>query len=206
MQGTARRIRRRQARRARGAPSPRRALALSGRAQREGRQGRPARSAHAVLDRQIRLPGARAGRADRSAACSTAREYRAVPPLRGFPLAVRCHMHFVTGRAEERLSFDIQREIAVRLGYTEHPGMQDVERFMKHYFLIAKDVGDLTAIVCAELEDRQAEARARCSTASSRGCARARAARAAATRRFHRRQEPHQRRRCRTSSSAIRST
>ncbi len=66
-------------------------------------------------------------------------------------------MHFLTGRAEERLSFDIQREIAVRLGYTEHPGMQDVERFMKHYFLIAKDVGDLTAILCAALEDQQAK-------------------------------------------------
>jgi len=71
--------------------------------------------------------------------------------------SVRCHMHFVTGRAEERLSFDIQREIALRLGYTEHPGMQDVERFMKHYFLIAKDVGDLTAILCAELEDSHAK-------------------------------------------------
>src|ERR1700686_5340367 len=66
-------------------------------------------------------------------------------------------MHFVTGRAEERLSFDIQREIAVRLGYTEHPGQQDVERFMKHYFLIAKDVGDLTAILCAELEESHAK-------------------------------------------------
>ena len=66
-------------------------------------------------------------------------------------------MHFLTGRAEERLSFDIQREIAVRLGYTEHPGLKDVERFMKHYFLIAKDVGDLTAILCAALEDQQAK-------------------------------------------------
>ncbi len=72
--------------------------------------------------------------------------------------SVRCHLHFVTGRAEERLSFDIQREIAVRLGYTEHPGQRDVERFMKHYFLVAKDVGDLTAILCAELEDAQAKA------------------------------------------------
>jgi [protein-PII] uridylyltransferase len=71
--------------------------------------------------------------------------------------SVRCHLHFVTGRAEERLSFDIQREIAQRLGYTEHPGQQDVERFMKHYFLIAKDVGDLTAILCAELEDSHAK-------------------------------------------------
>src|SRR5262249_19027270 len=72
-----------------------------------------------------------------------------------FLWSVRCNMHFLTGRAEERLSFDIQREIAVRLGYTRHPGQQDVERFMKHYFLIAKEVGDLTAILCAELEDRQ---------------------------------------------------
>ncbi len=69
-----------------------------------------------------------------------------------FLWSVRCHMHFVTGRAEERLSFDIQREIAIRLGYTAHPGLRDVERFMKHYFLTAKNVGDLTAILCAALE------------------------------------------------------
>src|SRR4051812_10562309 len=74
-----------------------------------------------------------------------------------FLWAVRCHMHFVTKRPEERLSFDIQREIAVRLGYTAHPGMRDVERFMKHYFLVAKDVGDLTAILCAGLEEREAK-------------------------------------------------
>src|SRR6476619_359932 len=48
-----------------------------------------------------------------------------------FQWSVRCKMHFVSGHAEERLSFDIQRDIAVRLGYTEHPGMKDVERFMK---------------------------------------------------------------------------
>ena len=69
-----------------------------------------------------------------------------------FLWSVRCHMHFVTDRPEERLSFDIQREIAIRLGYTSHPGMRDVERFMKHYFLTAKNVGDLTAILCAALE------------------------------------------------------
>jgi len=69
-----------------------------------------------------------------------------------FLWAVRCHMHFLTGRPEERLGFDIQREMASRLGYTTHPGMQDVERFMKHYFLVAKEVGDLTRIFCAALE------------------------------------------------------
>jgi [protein-PII] uridylyltransferase len=86
------------------------------------------------------------------------REYRRFRRCGDFLWAVRCHMHFLAGRAEERLSFDIQREIAVRLGYTEHPGLRDVERFMKHYFLIAKDVGDLTAILCAKLENRQAKA------------------------------------------------
>src|SRR6266851_8782894 len=85
------------------------------------------------------------------------REYRRFRRCGAFLWAVRCHMHFLTGRAEERLSFDIQREIAVRLGYTEHPGLKDVERFMKHYFLIAKDIGDLTAILCAELEDSHAK-------------------------------------------------
>jgi [protein-PII] uridylyltransferase len=74
-----------------------------------------------------------------------------------FLWAVRCHMHFLTGRAEERLSFDIQRSIAQRLGYAQRPGLRDVERFMKHYFLIAKDVGDLTAFLCAALENRQAK-------------------------------------------------
>jgi [protein-PII] uridylyltransferase len=84
-------------------------------------------------------------------------EYKMFRRAEDFLWAVRCHMHFVTGRAEERLSFDIQREIAIRLGYTAHPGMRDVERFMKHYFLVAKDVGDLTAILSAALEEREAK-------------------------------------------------
>jgi [protein-PII] uridylyltransferase len=84
-------------------------------------------------------------------------EYNTFRRCEDFLWSVRCNMHFVAGRAEERLSFDIQRDIAVRLGYTTHPGLRDVERFMKHYFLTAKHVGDLTAILCAGLEDRQAK-------------------------------------------------
>ncbi len=72
-----------------------------------------------------------------------------------FLWAVRCHLHFLTGKAEERLSFDVQRSLAERLGYQSHPGLEDVERFMKHYFLIAKDVGDLTRIFCSALEDQE---------------------------------------------------
>ncbi len=72
-----------------------------------------------------------------------------------FLWAVRCHLHFVAGRGEDRLSFDRQAEMAQRLGYQAHGGLRDVERFMKHYFLVAKEVGDLTRIFCASLEARQ---------------------------------------------------
>jgi [protein-PII] uridylyltransferase len=85
-------------------------------------------------------------------------EYRLFQKAEDFLWAVRCHMHFLTNKAEERLSFDIQPEIAKALGYHARPGLSAVERFMKHYFLVAKDVGDLTRILCAALEDQQAKA------------------------------------------------
>src|SRR3984957_9110015 len=65
---------------------------------------------------------------------------------------VRCHLHSLAGRAEEHLTFDMQTQIGERMGYREHTGSRGVERFMKHYFLVAKDVGDLTRIFCAVLE------------------------------------------------------
>jgi [protein-PII] uridylyltransferase len=73
---------------------------------------------------------------------------------------VRSMMHFVAGRAEERLSFDMQRQVAEEFKYRASGGLSPVERFMKHYFLVAKDVGDLTAIVCAALEAREQKPRA----------------------------------------------
>src|SRR5713226_7656631 len=91
-----------------------------------------------------------------------------------FLWAVRCNLHFLTGRAEERLSFDVQSDMALRLGYTKHPGLREVERFMKHYFLVAKDVGDLTAIVCAALEEIHAKVAPRLTRAVQRWTRRSR--------------------------------
>jgi [protein-PII] uridylyltransferase len=89
----------------------------------------------------------------------TAEEFKLFTRCEEFLWRVRCHMHFATGRAEERLTFDLQRLIAERIGFIGRGGLSAVERFMKAYFLIAKDVGDLTAIVCAELEARQTKRR-----------------------------------------------
>ncbi len=82
----------------------------------------------------------------------TNREHRGFIRATRFLWTVRCHLHYLTGRAEERLSFDLQPEIAARMGYQDRAGRLGVERFMKRYFLAAKDVGALTRIIAAKLE------------------------------------------------------
>ncbi len=82
----------------------------------------------------------------------TAEEAALFAKAQTFLITLRCHLHFLVGRPEERLTFDVQAEIGRRMGYTDHAGASGVERFMKHYFLIAKDVGNLTRIFCAALE------------------------------------------------------
>ena len=74
-----------------------------------------------------------------------------------FLSTVRCHLHYITGRTDNRLTFDLQREIAPRLGYVDRAGATAVERFMKHYFLVARDVGDLTRVFCTLLEESGTE-------------------------------------------------
>jgi [protein-PII] uridylyltransferase len=69
-----------------------------------------------------------------------------------FLWTVRCHLHVVTGRAEERLTFDLQPELAKRMGYGARTNSSAVERFMKRYFLVAKETGVLTRRLCAQLE------------------------------------------------------
>jgi [protein-PII] uridylyltransferase len=64
-----------------------------------------------------------------------------------FLWTVRFHMHYISGRAEDRLTFDLQPVLGARMGYTRH-GVQDgVERFMRHYFLTARDVTRLTLVL-----------------------------------------------------------
>ncbi|MBJ7577257.1 [protein-PII] uridylyltransferase [Devosia sp. MC532] len=82
----------------------------------------------------------------------SAAEYRHFSRAEDFLWAVRCHLHYITGRADEKLTFDVQPDLARRMGYEQRLGMLGVERFMKRYFLVAKDVGDLTRIICASLE------------------------------------------------------
>jgi [protein-PII] uridylyltransferase len=84
----------------------------------------------------------------------TKEEYNTFQIAEAFLWNVRCHLHYLANRAEERLSFDMQPELAKRLGYFDPQPHRAVERFMRSYFLVAKDVGDLTRIFCAALEEQ----------------------------------------------------
>lgn len=66
---------------------------------------------------------------------------------------VRAHMHIARGRADDRLTFDLQTRIAGLLAFPGHTAQEKAERFMRRYFQFAREVGALTRIFCAVLEE-----------------------------------------------------
>jgi [protein-PII] uridylyltransferase len=91
----------------------------------------------------------------------TGPEYRSFRRAEGFLLAARCHMHLITERAEDRLTFDLQRQVAERMHFADRPGKSAVERFMQYYFLQVKRVGSLTGVFLAHLDEEFARKRPR---------------------------------------------
>ncbi|WP_068089719.1 [protein-PII] uridylyltransferase [Novosphingobium rosa] len=87
----------------------------------------------------------------------TPKEYRDFRRAENFFWAVRCHLHDLTNRAEDRLTFDLQRAVAERMNFADRPGKSAVERFMQYFFLQAKQVGSLTGVFLAQLEEQSAK-------------------------------------------------
>lgn len=69
-----------------------------------------------------------------------------------FLWGVRSHLHLITRRATEQLSFDMQAMVAEAMGYKDTGGRRGVEVFMQAYFRHATEVGDLTRIFITKLE------------------------------------------------------
>ena len=84
----------------------------------------------------------------------TAAEFRRFDRAERFFWSVRCHLHLLAGRAEERVGFAYQPRIAEIMRYADRPGKSAVERFMQFYFLNAKTVGDLTGVFLAQLDEQ----------------------------------------------------
>ena len=127
-------------------------IPLSRRTQHQGWQGRPSRPQHPALVCDLSQSGKERPAGERDFAPE---EIATFNHCEGFLWTIRCYLPVPLLQTEERLSFELQPEMARRLRYHDRKGLLGVERFMKHYFLIAKDVGDLTRIVCSSLELRQ---------------------------------------------------
>ena len=82
----------------------------------------------------------------------TQEEFEAFVAAEDFLWATRCHLHLISGRATEQLTFDMQVSVAEAMGYEDGSGRRAVERFMQDYFLHATQVGDLTRIFLTKLE------------------------------------------------------
>ena len=79
-------------------------------------------------------------------------EFDAFDAAERFLWAVRCHIHLIAGRAQDQLTFDLQVEVADRIGYVDHGGRRAVEYFMQDYFRHATRVGELTRIFLTAME------------------------------------------------------
>ncbi|MEZ5752783.1 MAG: [protein-PII] uridylyltransferase [Paracoccaceae bacterium] len=84
----------------------------------------------------------------------TRQEYETFREAETFLWAVRCHLHHAAKRATDQLTFDMQPEIAERMGYVDQGGRRAVEIFMQAYFRQATRVGELTRIFLTALEER----------------------------------------------------
>ncbi len=82
----------------------------------------------------------------------TEHEARTVRRAWNFLWTVRFHLHLVTQRAEERLTFDLQPVVGARMGYTPRGRQDGVERFMKHLFLTVRDVARLSRVLEPAIE------------------------------------------------------
>ena len=76
----------------------------------------------------------------------TKREISRTHGLWNFLWTVRLNLHYITGRNEERLTFDVQPIIGARMRYGNHGHQRGVERFMRHHFLMARAVMRLTHV------------------------------------------------------------
>ncbi|MDO9527040.1 MAG: [protein-PII] uridylyltransferase, partial [Gemmobacter sp.] len=81
-------------------------------------------------------------------------EYVSFRKAETFLWVVRCHLHYIAGRAMDQLTFDMQVEVAERMGYTDRGGRRAVEHFMQDYFRHATKVGEVTRIFLTALEAR----------------------------------------------------
>lgn len=90
----------------------------------------------------------------KSAGLITEREMHTLMACARHLETLRISLHLITKRAENRLLFDVQEELAKSLGYTETQQLRSSEALMKRYYLNAKAVVQMSVIQLQAIADR----------------------------------------------------
>lgn len=80
-------------------------------------------------------------------------EHRALARGRDFLWQVRCGLHYLAGRKEERLLFDHQRALAKLFDFEDEKGVLAVEQFMKRYYRTIKELTLLNEILLQHFDE-----------------------------------------------------
>ena len=92
----------------------------------------------------------------------TEREFDELMFAEGFLWQIRHHLHHLTGRNENKLLFDYQRDIAELMGYRAEPEEGPnaaVEAFMRDYYRCAMQISTLSEMLTAHYYETLIEAR-----------------------------------------------
>ena len=81
-------------------------------------------------------------------------EARQLQRNEGLLKLIRCRLHQVAGRREDRLVFDLQTTIAESFGYVNTPALRASEALMRRYYWAAKAVTQLNQILILNIEER----------------------------------------------------
>jgi len=70
-------------------------------------------------------------------------EYQTLTTGQEFLWQIRCLLHILSGRREDRLLFDYQRTLATKFGYYDDNSRLGVEKFMRRYYRMVKELTSL---------------------------------------------------------------
>ena len=82
----------------------------------------------------------------------------AVERAASFLADVRIHLHLLTHRAEDRLVFDLQGQMARQFGFSDDSNKRASEQFMQRYYRIAKRVTQINTLVLKSISEKLAPA------------------------------------------------
>ena len=84
----------------------------------------------------------------------TSGQYAALRRSRNFLWRVRNELHYLSGRKNDHLTFDMQEHAAADFGYRSTSNLLAVERFMKTYFIHVRNISEISSLVSSAVLKR----------------------------------------------------